>query len=226
MTPEAKGAWMRRLIIISLIGAAAAAGYVFKPKDKAPGVVSTAVKVTFKNYKEVYGKPSVLTVSNLREEGNAASDKLQEILERLKKDKYGPKVQLAEVDVVEEKGLAGMAGIADPAKLTGYLEFFSESKKMGTLVGQTDAKVVEETIDNILNSMLQRMGKDWKPEVQGTKSGNAAGVPGMSRDNGGKQLPPSFKPAPAQAPAPGQTPVPAPAPAPAAKKEKEKVAHR
>ncbi|WP_035608841.1 hypothetical protein [Haloferula sp. BvORR071] len=213
MTPESKGAWMRRLIIISLIGAAAAAGLVFKPKDKKnDGVVSTAVKVTFQNYKEVYGKPAVLTVSNLRVEGNAAADKLQEILEKLKKDKYGPKIQLAEVDVAVEKGLAGMAGV-DPAKLAGHLEFYSESKKMGDLVGQNDPRVVEQTIDNILNGMLQRMSKDWKPDVEGMKSGNATGVPGMSRDNG-KQLPPSFKPAPAQAPAP------APAPAVAGKKEK------
>ncbi len=40
--------------------------------------------------------------------------------------------------------------------------------------------------------MFQRVGKDWKPEVEGMKSGSGTGVPGMSRDNG-KQLPPSFK---------------------------------
>lgn len=195
MTPDNKGAWMRRLIVFLLIGVAAAGGYAFMPKSKKEntGVVSTAVKITFQNHKEVYGKPGVLTVSNMRLAGNSASDKLQETLERLKKDKYGAKVQLGEVDVAVEKGLAGMAGVL-PDKLAGHLEFYSEGKQMGKLVGETDPKVVEATIDKILGDMFQRMSKDWKPEVQGMKNGNATGVPGMSRDNG-KQLPPSFKPA-------------------------------
>jgi hypothetical protein len=195
MTPDHKGAWMRRLIIFLLIGVAAAGGYAFmpKPKKETSGVVSTAVKVTFQNYKEVYAKPGVLTVVNMRLAGNMASDKIQETLERLKKEKYGAKIQLAEVDVAVEKGLAGNSGVV-PDKLAGHLEFYSESKQMGKLIGQTDPKVVEETIDKILNDMFQRMGKDWKPEVEGMKSGNATGVPGMSRDTG-KQLPPSFKPA-------------------------------
>ena len=195
MTPDHKGAWMRRLIVFLLIGVAAAGGYAFMPKSKkeGSGVTSTAVKVTFQNHKEVYGKPGVLTVTNMRLAGNSASDKLQETLERLKKEKYGAKIQLAEVDVAVEKGLAGTAGVL-PDKLAGHLEFYSESKQMGKLVGETDPKVVETTIDKILNDMFQRMGKDWKPEVEGMRNGNATGVPGMSRDNG-KQVPPSFKPA-------------------------------
>lgn len=197
MTPDHKGAWMRRLIIFVLVGAAAAGGYVFMPKGKkdGPRVASTAVKVTFDNHKEVYAKPGVLTVVNMRLEGNSASDKLQETLERLKRDKYGAKIQLAEVDVAVEKALAGLSGV-DKDKLAGHLEFYSESKQMSKLVGQTDPKVVEETIDRILGDMFQRMGKDWMPEVEGMTIGGGTGVPGMSRERGSKQqLPPSFKPA-------------------------------
>ncbi len=195
MTPDHKGAWMRRLIIFVLVGAAAACGYVFIPKGKkdGPRVASTAVKVTYQNYKEVYAKPAVLTVVNMRLEGNGASDNLQETLERLKKDKYGDKIQLAEVDVAVEKSLASLSKV-NKDKLVGHLEFYSESKQMGTLIGQTDPKLVEETIDKILGDMLQRMSKGWMPEVEGMKSGGETGVPGMSRDHG-KQLPPSFKPA-------------------------------
>ena len=202
MTRDNKGAWMRRVIILLLIGAAAAAGYVFMPKSlKGGGVVSTAVKITSENQKEVQGKPGVLTVTNMRLEGNRDSDTLQEILEKLKTEKYGKKIQLAEVDIKKEKGVASEAGV-DLAKFAGQLDFHSEGKKMGNLVAQTDAKIVEETIDNILNSMLQRMDKGWLPEVSGMKREAAPEVPGMKREDAGavpgmtrskgKQAPPSF----------------------------------
>ncbi len=44
-----------------------------------------------------------------------------------------------------EGQLVGIPGIV-PGKLAGQLEFYSESKQMGKLVGETDPKVVKATI--------------------------------------------------------------------------------
>jgi len=188
MPPEQKASWIRRIFILLLIGSAAAGGYFFVMPEGMTGAKekNTAVKITKENIKEVQGKPGVLTVTNMRLDGNPDSKKLQQILEQLKQDKYQEKVQLAEVDIEKEPEIAAAAGLVDMEKFAGHLDFHAEGKKLGDLVSQTDAKIVEATIDRMLAGMLQRIDKNWLPEV-----------PGMQRDRGQPvlELKPAKKPA-------------------------------
>jgi hypothetical protein len=175
MPPEQKAAWIRRIFVLVLLGTAAAAGYFFvMPENlKEAMVKSTAVQVTKENIKEVQGKPGVLTVTNMRLDGNPNSKALQEILEKLKQEKYGEKVQMAEVDIKKEPEIAAAAGLVDLEQFAGHLDFHAEGKKLGDLAGQTDPKIVEATIDRYLAGLLQRIDKNWLPDV-----------PGMQRNRG------------------------------------------
>jgi hypothetical protein len=176
MTPQTKAAWIRSILFLLLIGGAAVAGVFFVPGDwlkKAGKETSTAVQITKENIDKVQGKAGVLTITNMRLDGNPDSKKLQEILEQLKKEKYREKVQLAQVDIKKEFQIAAEAGIVDLKQFAGHLDFHTEGKKLGDLVAETDAKVVEATIDRMLAGMMQRIDKNWLPDV-----------PGMQRDRG------------------------------------------
>ncbi|QJE96427.1 hypothetical protein [Luteolibacter luteus] len=176
MSSQQTGAWIRRIFILLLIGGAAAGGYFFVMPENfgSTSLGSTTIKVTKENIKEVQGKQGVITITNLRVSGNAESGKLEQVLEKLKKDKYHEKIQLAELDIEAEQELATAAGVGhDLTKFAGHLDFHAEGRKIGDLVGQTDPKIVEAKIDEMLTVGVKRMDKNWLPEV-----------PGMQRDRG------------------------------------------
>ena len=177
MPPEQKAAWIRRAFLVALIGSAAAAGYFFTMPggrdEKAKERPDTAVQVTKKNIDEVQGKPGVLTITNMRLDGNPNPKKLQQLLEKLKQEKYGEKVQLAQADIKQEPEIAAAAGIVDLEQFAGHLDFHSEGKKLGNLIGETDPAVVEATVDRMLAGLVRRIDKTWLPDV-----------PGMERNRG------------------------------------------
>jgi hypothetical protein len=198
MTPQQKASWIRRLFTLFLLLLAAAGGIFFvMPKDwwkkseKAkPGAT---VEVTEENIAEVQASPGKLTVTNLLRDGEPNSQLLKEIVEKLKKEKYGEKVTLAELNVTKHPKLAAAQGV-DLEKFAGQLDFHTDGKKIGQLLGETDPKRVEHTIDRMLAGLLQIIDKNWLPEV-----------PGMQRDKGQpvleiKPTPPGVKPT--QAPPP------------------------
>lgn len=177
MTPQQKASWIRRLFSLCLLLLAAAGGLFFvMPKDwwkKAEKAASSAtVEVTEENIAAVHASPGKLTVTNLLRDGEPNSQMLKEVLEKLKKEKYGDRVTLAELDVSRHPKLAAAQGV-DLEKFAGQLDFHSDGKKLGQLLGETDPKVVERTIDRMLAGLLQIIDKNWLPEV-----------PGMQRDKG------------------------------------------
>lgn len=190
MTSQEKANWIRRIFTLGLIGAAAAAGMFFampdgwwqgfgKKKEK-----KTGLQVTQENIAQVQASPDKLTVTNMMVDGNPDSKKLKEILEKLKKDKYGEKLVVAELDVKEQPELAANQGVKTE-EFAGHLDFHANGKKLEQLLGQTDPAVVEKTIDRLLAGLVQRIGKDWLPDV-----------PGMQRDRGQEviEIKPASKP--------------------------------
>ena len=73
MPPQTKAAWIRRVFVILLFGGAAAGGVFFAMPDgwkKEAKETSTAVQVTKENIDRIQGKPGVLTITNMRLDGN------------------------------------------------------------------------------------------------------------------------------------------------------------
>ena len=147
----------------------------------------SGLQVTKENLAQVQASPGKLTVTNMMLDGNPDAEKLKEILKQLQENKYGDKVVLAELDATAQPELAAAQGV-ETKEFGGHLDFHANGKKLGQLVKQTDAKVVEETIDRLLAGLLQRIDKDWLPKV-----------PGMERGRGQPVL--DVKPVPASNPA-------------------------
>jgi hypothetical protein len=194
VTSQEKANWIRRIFTLGLVAAAAAAGLFFvmpdgwwkgfgKKEEKRDGL-----QVTKENVAEIQASPNKLTVTNMMVDGNPDAQKLKEVLEKLKKDKYHDQVVVAELNVTREPELAASQGVKTE-DFAGHLDFHANGRKLEQLLGQTDPAEVEKTIDRLLAGLVQRIGKDWLPEV-----------PGMQRDRGQSVI--EIKPAPAQAPQP------------------------
>lgn len=176
MTSQQKANWIRRLFSLTLIAGAVAAGLFFVMPDgwwksfaKKP---KTGLQVTKENITEVQASPGKLTVTNMMLDGNPDAEKLKEVLKQLQENKYGDKVVIAELDATAQPELAAAQGV-ETEEFAGHLDFHANGKKLGELVKNTDAKVVEQTIDRLLAGLLQRIDKNWLPTV-----------PGMERDRG------------------------------------------
>jgi hypothetical protein len=173
VTSQQKASWIRRIFTLGLIGAAAAAGLFFAMPDgwwKRGGKEEKedSLKVTKENIDEIHASPDKLTITNMMVEGNRDAKVLKEILKKLKKDKYGEKVVLAELEVNKDPKLAAAEGV-NLEKFAGHLDFHANGKELEQLVGQTDPAVIEKTIDRLLAGLVQRIGKDWLPDVPGMK---------------------------------------------------------
>lgn len=133
-----------------------------------------------------------LSILNSMIDGNPDSEKLKEILEQLKKDKYGEQIEVVELKVETQKALADEHGV-DLEEFAGQLDFYADGEKLGSLIGETDPFVVEQTIDRYLAGLVKRYGPNWLPKVPGmARAGSAVpavaqpqakptGVPGMQR---------------------------------------------
>ncbi|MEM9236352.1 MAG: hypothetical protein AAGB14_06190 [Verrucomicrobiota bacterium] len=136
-----------------------------------------------------------LTVLNTMVDGNPDSEKLKRILEQLKQEKYHDQVEPVDLHVDRHKNIAEEHEI-DLEEFAGRLDFYAGGQKLGTLLGETDAEVVEKTIDRYLAGLIKRYGPNWLPKVDGmTRAGTQAtaprpapaqptGVPGMQRTGG------------------------------------------
>ena len=181
MTSQQKANWIRRIFTLGLVLVAAAAGLYFSmpdgwwkdDKDKK----KSGLKVTKNNLEQIQASPNKLTVINNVVDGNPESNKLQETLKKLDEQKYDERVVMAEFAVNEDPELAERRGVKKDG-FAGHLDFYANGKKLEQLVGQTDPVVVEKTIDRLLAGLVQRVGKDWLPEV-----------PGMQRNQGQEVIP-------------------------------------
>jgi hypothetical protein len=169
VTSQAKANWIRRIFTLGLILIAAAAGLYFAMADgfgKDEVKQKSGLVVTRKNMGEILASPNKLTVINMMVDGSQESEKLQKILNKLDEEKYDERVLMAELDVGEEPEFAERHGVKKEG-FAGHLDFYANGKKLEQLVGQTDPLVVEKTIDRLLAGLVQRVGKDWLPEVPG-----------------------------------------------------------
>jgi hypothetical protein len=201
VTDEQKAKLIRRLVMVVVFGSAVTLGYFVElpvwgfGKDKNEDVADREAEKLIRDALRVENR---LTILNSMVDGNPDSEKLKEILERLKEEKYGDRIEPVELDVEKYEELAAEHAV-DLGKFAGQLDFYASGQKLGTLKGETDPVVVEETIDRYLAGLVKRFGPDWLPKVEGMtrakpkgpavaqpKSNTTpSGVPGMQRASGG-----------------------------------------
>lgn len=165
------GLWVKRILILALIGGAAAWGFI----NGIPQIFGQAgeeeqsqlKKLTVKNFAAAIEAEDVLVVVNVKKDGSEESKTLEEFLAELeKRDVYGDQVIYMEVDGDLEPELAEQMG-ADSKDFKGHLGFYAGGKKLGELVGETDPQVIETQIEYHLKGLIKRIGPGWLPEVEG-----------------------------------------------------------
>ncbi len=180
MTPQQKANWIRRLFTLVILGGGGAAGIFFALPDGWLSKISAAgkddsLKVTEENILEIQNTPGKLVVTNMMLDCNPDSKKLKKLLKKLQEEKYGERIVVAELDIDDHPKLAAEQGVDTKTleEFAGHLNFHAEGRKLGDLIDETDPVIVEKTIDRMLEGMVQRIDKNWLPEV-----------PGMQRDTG------------------------------------------
>lgn len=173
MTSQEKANWIRRIFTLGLIGAAAAAGLFFVMPDgwldrSGEDERAGGLRLTKANIDGILASPNKLTVINMMVDGSPESKKLSAVLKKLDETKYDERVAMAEIDVNEEPEFAERHGVKKEG-FAGHLAFYANGRKLEELVGQTDPVEVEKTVDRLLAGLVQRVGKDWLPDVPGMK---------------------------------------------------------
>ncbi|MEP4076191.1 hypothetical protein [Haloferula sp.] len=199
MTDEKKAKLIRKAVMLVIFGGAIGLGYFLKmpvwdfSKDKEEEVADAEAEQLIRDEMNAENR---LTILNSMVDGNPDSEKLKELLEQLKKDKYGDQVEPVDLDIQKCKNLADEHAV-DLEEFAGQLDFYADGQKLGTLKGVTDPVVVEQTIDRYLAGLVKRYGPNWLPNVEGMTRRNTAtqavaqpkpkpsGVPGMERVGGG-----------------------------------------
>lgn len=170
-----RAALIRRLVMLLVFGGAIALGFFVKLPMWDPIRVGS---VEESQIREEMAAENRLTILNAMVDGNPDSEKLKELLERLKREKYHGQIEPVELHVERHKNLAEEQQI-DREEFAGQLDFYAGGQKLGTLKGETDPVVVGKAIDGYLEGLIERYGADWLPKVGGTA--RPEGVPGMER---------------------------------------------
>lgn len=175
MTSQQKAIWIRGIFTCILLGAAIAAAliYVFPENAEAKALAdkenaAEEAKDPVAESRRLEGK---LLITNMRLDGNPNPEKLKELLEQLKAEKYGDKIVIQEKDITPKKVNLETDEKIDMEEFAGQLDFHADGKKLGDLIGHTDRETVERTIDRLLAGMIRRIDKDWLPDVPGMVRG-------------------------------------------------------
>jgi len=162
--------WLKKVLILALVGGAAAWGFM----KGVPADVSSVVeeekqpkKLTVKNFGAAIEAEDVLVVVNLTSDQCEESKSLEEFFAELeKRDIYSDQVLFAEVDGNAEPELARQMG-ADPRSPRPFVGFYAGGVKLGDLVNQTDRTIIQSEIERHLKGLIKRTGPGWLPEVEG-----------------------------------------------------------
>jgi hypothetical protein len=185
VTDEKKAKLIRNSVMVLVFGTAITLGYFVElpvwnfSKDKKEKISEEERE---KEIREALAAENRLTVLNAMVDGNPDSEKLKELLAQLKEEKYGERVEPVNFDAEVQKVLAAEQDI-DLEEFAGQLDFYAGGQKLGTLKGETDPVIVEQTIDRYLAGLVKRYGPGWMPNVEG-----------MTREQPKAPAPPKAKP--------------------------------
>lgn len=187
MTHEERANWIRRGIIL-FIAIGVLLGVWFYPEKKPE--VRQAEQVQAKH---------LIEILHFHLPGNPESEALADSLNRIQA-KYGGLVLVTRVDIQKEPDRAKAEKVTKPPKVVMMAGEIRACKFQGVW---TQAQI-ERKVDEILHG-LERMGKDWRPDVQGMQpatQGAATGIPAATpaRASASSAAPQATRPPVATAP--------------------------
>jgi hypothetical protein len=185
MTNEERANWIRRGIIL-FIAVAIVLGVMFYPKKPAPPPKA----------KDAIEAVHDIEILHFHQPKNPESEQIAASLKKIA-DKYGKQILVTTVDIVAEPERAKAEKVTAPPKVVMMAGAIRASKFQGVW---TYAQI-EFKVEEILRG-LKRMGKDWRPDVQGMKP-STGGIPAPGNAPPGTVLPGA---APAKNAFPGSVP--------------------
>jgi hypothetical protein len=182
MTHEQRAIWIRRGIILSVsIGVLLGVWLFPEKKPEAKPVAAAAGEAKH-----------LIEILHFHLPGNPESEVIAGHLAKVQ-TKYGEQLLVTRVDVQKDPERAKAEKVTKPPKVVMMAGTVRACKFQGVW---TQVQI-ERKVDEILHG-LKRMGKDWRPDVQGMQSAQqAAAVPAAQP----AQVAQAAQPAPAQAPA-------------------------
>ena len=164
MTHEERANWIRRGIIL-LLAIGVAAGVWFYPERKPPPPADepAADAVHYDLEIFLYHQP-----------GNADSEQMAASLAKVA-EKYSKQVRLTVVDITAHPEKAAAEKVTRPPKVVMMAGEIRACKFQGVWTHRQ----LELKVEEILHG-LERMGKEWRPDVKGMKSapGGSPALPG------------------------------------------------
>ncbi len=185
MTNEERANWIRRGIIL-FIAVVIVLCVMFFPKKPAPPPKAKAAAEAVHD----------IEILHYHQPKNSESEQIAASLKKIA-NKYGKQILVTTVDVIAQPELAKAEKVTTPPKVVMMAGTIRACKFQGVW---TYAQI-ERKVEEILRG-LKRMGKDWRPEVQGMKPATG-GIPAPGSAPPGTVLPGT---APAKNAFPGSVP--------------------
>ena len=161
MTHEERASWIRRGIILLVSIGVLLGVWLFPEKKPEPKPVAAELEAKH-----------LIEVLHFHLPGNPESELIADHLNKIQ-TKYGEQILVTRVDVQKEPERAKAELVTKPPKVVMMAGTVRACKFQGVW---TQVQI-ERKIDEILHG-LKRMGKDWRPDVQGLHSAQqAAAVP-------------------------------------------------
>ena len=188
MTHEERANWIRRGIIL-FIAIGVLLGVWFYPEKKPEVRESAQVQARH-----------LIEILHFHLPGNPESETLADSLNRIQA-KYGGLVLITRVDIEKEPERAKAEKVTKPPKVVMMAGEIRACKFQGVW---TQAQI-ERKVDEILHG-LERMGKDWRPDVKGMQPATQAAANGAPAGNQARPSAATPPTAPAASPRPGGPP--------------------
>lgn len=171
MSSERKGELIRGGISLGLgVAAVAAALWLAFPdfgfgRKRVADADPAAEALDAARLEQIKNQKDCLAVVHLEHPAHADSGKSRAVFREVDLEKYGGHVRYVHVDVKRHPALASVEGVnaGDPPQLV----FYFEGTRVGNYHGPWTKPEVERKIEEVYRGCMERVGKDWLPEVKG-----------------------------------------------------------
>jgi hypothetical protein len=157
MTHHQRAVWIKRVFML-LLAAAIIAGAWFYQRDPAVAAPPPEADASI-DY--------VLELVHFHEPGHPESEPVAASLNRIA-EKYHKEVFVTRIDLTKDPTAGKRHGVNGAS----HVVFLAKDQKVFEFSGLWDYPAIERKVDEVLRG-LERVGKDWLPDVKGMQRGAA-----------------------------------------------------